>query len=180
MEFFYLQTIYTLCPYALTMVIHLWPWVYFGLIGQLTLNSILLNIFLWVTILLVCVRSSTLSILMNRQRDGDWGQIGDHSWHQQICGCDYMTHKQPVCRTGLKFHSHIYINPASKPKWQCWLNKETTRMIPQRQQQTAQTDIWEAGRKTRPGTHTVFNSTVNVTCHLPFDFKQNVIERKIH
>lgn len=143
-------------------------WKHFGLV---------LSVFI-----ITCCPSLLCSISagqLNRQRDGDWGHTGDHSWHQQICGCDYTTHKQPVCQTG--FHSHIYINPASKSKWQCWLNKETTRMILQRQQQqTAQTDIWEAGRKTRPGTHIVFNSAANVTCHLPLDFKQNVIERKIH
>lgn len=53
-------------------------------------------------------------------------------------------------------------------------------MIPQRRQQTAQADIWEAERKTRPGAHTVFKSAVNVTGHLSLDFKQNSIERKIH
>lgn len=53
-------------------------------------------------------------------------------------------------------------------------------MIPQRRQQTAQTDIGVAERKTRRGAHAVLNSTVDVTGHLSFDFKLNSIERKIH
>lgn len=52
-------------------------------------------------------------------------------------------------------------------------------MIPQRQQQTAQTSLRLRG-KTRPDAHTVFNNAVNVTGHLSLDFKQNSIERKIH
>lgn len=129
-------------------------------------------------ILFSLVPSCSLGTIINRQSHVDWGQISDHSWHQQIGGCDYKKHKQLVCWAGLEFHSRIYINPASK--WQRWLNKETTRMIPQRRPQTAQTDIWEARWETRPGTHSVFNSTVNVAVLLPLDFKQRVIEKKIH
>lgn len=49
-------------------------------------------------------------------------------------------------------------------------------MIPQRRQQTAPADMWEAERKTRPGAHAAFN----VTGHLSLDFKQDSIEKKIH
>ena len=114
-------------------------------------------------IILGWVESFSLSALVNRQRDVNRGQIGDYRWHQQICGCDYKNHRQPVCCTGLEFHCHIYINPASQYKWQCLLNTETARMVPQREQQTSQTDIWEAESKTRPGTHTAFKRAVNVT-----------------
>lgn len=40
-------------------------------------------------------------------------------------------------------------------------------MIPQRQQQTAQTDIWEAERKTK----LCWNSAANVSVHLSLDFR---------